>query len=44
MPEAPRPFAYRATDAALDDPRRRLAATRWPEPLAAGWELGTDAA
>jgi len=28
----PKPFAYRASDAALDDLRRRLAETRWPSP------------
>jgi microsomal epoxide hydrolase len=44
MREAPRPFAYRATDAALDDLRRRLASTRWPAPSGAAWELGTDVA
>ncbi len=42
--ERPRPFAYRAPHWALDDLRRRLAATRWPQPAGAGWQLGTDAA
>jgi len=40
----PGPFRYRAPDAALDDLRRRLAAARWPAPLADGWTYGTDAA
>jgi pimeloyl-ACP methyl ester carboxylesterase len=40
----PRPFRYRAPDAALDDLRRRLAATRWPAPLGDGWTYGTDGA
>jgi microsomal epoxide hydrolase len=34
----------RATDAALDDLRRRLATTRWPAPLAGDWTYGTNAA
>jgi pimeloyl-ACP methyl ester carboxylesterase len=34
-------FAYRASDEALADLRRRLAATRWPEgETGAGWEQG----
>ena len=44
MRNDPRPFAYRASEAALDDLRRRLAATRWPDPPTPGWGLGTDAA
>jgi len=43
MHQAPRPFTYRASDAALDGLRRRLAATRWPDQVGAAWELGTDA-
>jgi microsomal epoxide hydrolase len=42
MHEAPRPFPYRASDAALDDLRRRLTRTRWPDQIGAAWELGTD--
>ncbi|MBB5789293.1 epoxide hydrolase family protein [Jiangella mangrovi] len=46
MPEdlaKPEPFDPRATDAELDDLRRRLRATRWPDaPEDAGWSLGTD--
>jgi pimeloyl-ACP methyl ester carboxylesterase len=38
----PQPFAYRASDAALDDLRRRLAETRWPSPPGMGWEFGTE--
>jgi len=38
----PKPFAYRASDAALDDLRRRLAETRWPSPPGMGWEFGTE--
>lgn len=37
-------FESRATDAALADLDRRLAAARWPEPIEHGWERGTDAA
>jgi microsomal epoxide hydrolase len=44
MRDEPRPFAHRVSDAALDDLRRRLAATRWPAPLGAGWDHGTDVA
>ncbi|WP_253259514.1 epoxide hydrolase N-terminal domain-containing protein [Subtercola boreus] len=43
--DAPRvqPFETRATTEQLDDLRRRLAATRWPDaPDDAGWSLGTD--
>ncbi|QWF80951.1 epoxide hydrolase family protein [Amycolatopsis sp. CA-230715] len=45
MPEEsqPEPFAPRAEQAALDDLRARLRATRWPDaPEEAGWSLGTD--
>ena len=39
----PEPFTGRATPADLDDLRRRLRATRWPDaPQDAGWSLGTD--
>jgi pimeloyl-ACP methyl ester carboxylesterase len=44
MRATPRPFPYCASDAALDDLRRRLRSTRWPEPSAMGWTLGTDVA
>jgi pimeloyl-ACP methyl ester carboxylesterase len=44
MQDAPRPFAYRAAETALDDLRHRLATARWPEPLGAGWDHGTDVA
>lgn len=37
------PFTIDIPEAALEDLRRRLDATRWPEPLAgSGWERGTD--
>ena len=37
------PFALETAPAALDDLRRRLRATRWPDaPEEAGWSLGTD--
>jgi pimeloyl-ACP methyl ester carboxylesterase len=37
------PFALRSTSADLEDLRRRLRATRWPDaPEDAGWSLGTD--
>jgi pimeloyl-ACP methyl ester carboxylesterase len=35
------PFTERAAAVAVDDLRRRLRATRWPEP-AGGWSLGVD--
>jgi pimeloyl-ACP methyl ester carboxylesterase len=36
-----RPFSVHVDDSVLDDLRRRLAATRWPdEPPGAGWEQG----
>jgi pimeloyl-ACP methyl ester carboxylesterase len=43
--ERPRvePFTLRTDPAALDDLRRRLGATRWPDaPQDAGWSLGAD--
>ena len=45
MPEvpAPQPFTRRASAVELDDLRRRLRATRWPDaPEDAGWSLGAD--
>jgi pimeloyl-ACP methyl ester carboxylesterase len=37
------PFAPRTAPAEIDDLRRRLAATRWPDaPEGAGWSLGAD--
>ena len=40
---AARPFDETASDEALDDLRRRLVTTRWPDdPADAGWSLGTD--
>ena len=48
MPDAlprPEPFTSSTDPAALDDLRRRLRATRWPDaPEDAGWSLGTDVA
>ncbi|MEU1956013.1 epoxide hydrolase family protein [Nocardia rhamnosiphila] len=39
------PFQIATADAELDDLRRRLAQTRWPEPLEPGsWASGTDIA
>ncbi|MET0482945.1 MAG: epoxide hydrolase [Aestuariivirgaceae bacterium] len=39
--QAVAPFTFRAADAALDDLRRRLEATRWPErETGPGWEQG----
>ena len=39
----PEPFTASTDPAALDDLRRRLRATRWPDaPEDAGWSLGTD--
>ena len=35
------PFTIDVPDAELDELRRRLAATRWPEPMADDWSLGT---
>lgn len=41
----PEPFVIDVADAVLDDLRRRLRATRWPDqPEDAGWALGTDVA
>ena len=46
MPDAaprPEPFTLRTEDAALQDLRARLRATRWPDaPEDAGWTMGTD--
>lgn len=41
---SPRPFSIAVPDADLDDLRRRLAATRWPQPIPGSdtWELGTE--
>jgi microsomal epoxide hydrolase len=42
---AVRPFEVRVPDEEIEDLRRRLHATRWPEPIpGTGWEYGTDAA
>jgi pimeloyl-ACP methyl ester carboxylesterase len=39
----PEPFTLRTADAALEDLRARLRATRWPDaPEDAGWTMGTD--
>jgi pimeloyl-ACP methyl ester carboxylesterase len=39
----PEPFTLQTDAAALDDLRRRLRATRWPDALdEGGWALGTD--
>jgi microsomal epoxide hydrolase len=35
------PFTIRVPDAELDELRRRIRATRWPEPMADDWSLGT---
>ncbi len=38
-----RPFTINVADEDIDELRRRLAATRWPEPIPdAGWDYGTD--
>jgi pimeloyl-ACP methyl ester carboxylesterase len=38
----PEPFQIAVSDAALDDLKRRLAATRWPEPIGPDdWSAGT---
>ena len=38
-----RPFTIDVPDEVLDDLRRRLADTRWPDQIAGtGWDLGTD--
>jgi pimeloyl-ACP methyl ester carboxylesterase len=40
-----RDFAIHVPDAELDDLRRRLDATRWPQPIPdTGWEYGADVA
>lgn len=40
---APRPFSIHLADDVLDDLRRRLANTRWPEPIpGTGWDYGAD--
>jgi microsomal epoxide hydrolase len=42
---APRPYRIEVPDAVLEDLARRLAATRWPEPIpGAGWAYGADLA
>lgn len=38
----PAPFEIRASEAQLEDLRRRLDATIWPEPVERGWAMGTD--
>jgi pimeloyl-ACP methyl ester carboxylesterase len=44
-PFRPEPFALHTDPAAIDDLRRRLRATRWPDALDdGGWALGTDVA
>jgi pimeloyl-ACP methyl ester carboxylesterase len=42
----PRPFTIAVPAADLEDLRRRLAATRWPQPIPGSdtWELGTEEA
>jgi pimeloyl-ACP methyl ester carboxylesterase len=42
----PRPFTIAIPDESLEDLRRRLAATRWPQPIPGsdGWALGTEEA
>jgi pimeloyl-ACP methyl ester carboxylesterase len=43
MPQVARPFTPRTGPAALEDLRRRLRATRWPDaPQDAGWSMGVD--
>jgi pimeloyl-ACP methyl ester carboxylesterase len=43
MPQVAHPFTPRTDPAALDDLRRRLRATRWPDvPEDAGWSMGAD--
>ncbi|MFN0186224.1 MAG: epoxide hydrolase N-terminal domain-containing protein, partial [Aquabacterium sp.] len=42
---ASRPFAIDVPQAVLDDLKRRLQATRWPEPIpGSGWDYGADMA
>ena len=37
------PFTIQVDQAELDELRRRLAGTRWPEPIpGTGWDYGTD--
>ncbi|MGW0505077.1 epoxide hydrolase family protein [Micromonospora sp. NPDC003241] len=39
----PKPFAFKVSDSALDDLRRRLSLTRWPTVIPApAWSAGTD--
>ena len=41
----PRPHRIEVPDAVLEDLRRRLGATRWPEPIpGAGWDYGAEVA
>lgn len=43
MSIAPKPFQIRVPDEVLDDLRRRLRETRWPDEIpGAGWKYGTD--
>lgn len=43
MSTAPRPFTVDVPEAEVGDLRRRLAATRWPDPAPGDpWEAGTD--
>lgn len=44
MAPKPIPLEIRTPDEALRDLRRRLAATRWPDPPGEGWGFGTNAA
>jgi len=40
-----RPFSINVSDEVLDDLRRRLGATRWPDPIpGTGWDYGADVA
>jgi len=42
---APQPFSIDVSQAVLDDLKRRLDSTRWPEPIpGVGWEYGADVA
>jgi len=41
MASAVTPFTIRIPDAELDELRRRIHATRWPEPMTEDWSLGT---
>jgi microsomal epoxide hydrolase len=40
-PDAVAPFTIRVPDAELHELRRRILATRWPEPMTEDWSLGT---